>query len=301
MSTENRLRWLGILLSFVILVGTLFLLVRNYFPQLTQAIPIGFSPSLSGGKLLIGTDDISASGGQNFSLSPDGNKLIFQSKKGTPFLPTYVLIDLATQARREISFSPQAQAMLDQRAGPLGRTGCWDTEGKKVFLPGSDMMTLYFAEVESTQIQWEIIKNPSEDEYQLYYECPNWSAYEIPSVVQVTQLSDREAHIIDVRDPGKILARHKTGLTTSRILIDELTISPDGNWLGYTVHQYRGSFVGATQGYILNISSAETAEPQLLANPVFGPFQWDPQRNSVYTAARGLSKDSSIYQWSLVY
>lgn len=255
------------------------------------------SSNMSGEKLA-GTDDILPQGDQNFSVSPDGIWILYPIARTNPFEPAYILYDLKKQERHEIGLSARVRDLAAEGRGPLVRAGCWSPDGTQVFLPGNNI--LYVLDVGSTNLQWDVIEQVDSQEFLYYYECPSLSPDDITSIIRVYQPSDLEIQLVDVQNPEIILARHQAlGIGVNRIDFQYPTVSPDGNQIAYIVNEYRGSFIGSSQGYILNIILEEPAGPQFLANPIFGPVRWSPDNNFVYASASGSSDSKGIYRWEV--
>lgn len=302
MNNTHQRRWSTMPLAVIGVGVIVFGLIAGCARNLMLAVPISIDPNSTGGTKLEGTSDIWLSGDYNFSISPKGNWILFQSNEGDSFSPVYVLLDIATQTRNEIVFSQRAEELTQDARGPykleFDLVGCWDEDESKVFVPSSDLQTLFYAEIGVSTVQWNVLEDVSREKFRQYYECPELSS-NTSSIIQIKNMSDREVQLVDVRNSEKIVARHRTGVTTSRIIVDGLSISPDGKWLSYVVHQFRGSFVGASQGYIVDLTSPTAVHPRLLADPVFGPARWDSSSHMVYAVARTLSGNINIYQWKV--
>lgn len=284
------------ILGAIAVIFVLFLIIGGLFYGGWNIISSGTTveePTRTGGVELMGTDDISSANDRDFSLSPDGKWLTYLAEPGNPFEPKYVLYDIQKQEKRAIGLSPRARELAREGSGPLTRAGCWNSDGTRVFLPGS---FLFFANTVSRELQWEVNEKADAQESRYYYECPLHSP-EVASLIKIIQKSPKEIEIVDARNPQRIFARHETdNPTIDRIAIRDMTASFDSHWITYVLEQYRGSFIAPSRGYILNISLSETPAPRLLTAPVFGPIFWSPDNTTVYASTR-LGDERGIYRW----
>jgi hypothetical protein len=282
----SKSRFIKIILCFVFVLAVVGVGWKIMMPDDSVTVALG------AGKKLTGTDDIT----DNFSVSPDGEWIVYSSKHGTPFKPLYVLYNVKKQERHEIGLSPRAKEISAGGLGPLG-VGCWSSDGTQVFLP-TGLKALVMADVRAGELQWVVLEDVEQSKWRYYfYECPKLS--DATSAVHVIQRSPSEAEIVDIRT-GRILATYRTqNILQTDIDIEYIIISPDGKHIAYLVDEHTlGWGVTPYRGYILDIWSGGAAEPEFLATGVLGPIRWEPDGNTVY-AAVGYGDDTSIYVWKL--
>jgi hypothetical protein len=252
------------------------------------------------GKKLVGTEDISTSGG--FSVSPDGQWIIYPSDRRTILKPFYVLYDVKKQKRHEVVLSPRAKELSADGYGPDG-AGCWDTNENKVYITGGPLFVL---DPQSDKLQLEVIEDFEQSKWRFYDDCISPSDAAI--YIDVIQHSPREIHLVDAGNPQKILARHTAGLfvrgifldgygsSTERKWIEYLSYSPDFKQVAYTVGGYM-LFQIPSRGYVLDFKSGGAAKPTFLATDVYGPIRWGPDSNTVYATVvlGGYGDNKGIY------
>jgi hypothetical protein len=164
-------------------------------------------------------------------------------------------------------------------------------------LPGDGI--LFIANVKEPQSGWTVTEPSDAREFATYYKCmppdgdPN-------SRIAVRTRSDSEVELVDSADPSRVLATHRIrDIAATRIQVGDLTLSPDGAWLGYTVTEHRGSFVAPVRGYVLELAAPGRHEPRLLAAPVFGPIRWSTDGRAAYACVGGDGQTSAVYRWLL--
>ena len=73
----------------------------------------------SSAKMLPSTDNIKVSAETNFSISPNGQWLFYQSNTGNPFAPVYILYDLKTYQPYQVNLSLVTSTLAAEGRGPL--------------------------------------------------------------------------------------------------------------------------------------------------------------------------------------
>jgi hypothetical protein len=258
--------------------------------------------SLSGERLA-GTDDIRPQGYEAFSISPDSKWLVFPSDRGNVLAPAYSsanapayeLYDIEKRQPSSIGLSARVQALTAQGRGPLGRAGCWDSDSRRVFLPGDRI--LFVADLRSKPLQWDVSESVGLQEFRRYYDCKDASP-DATSIVRTLARSPRQVDIVATANPGRVLASHSAPWHVGRIDIRFLTVSPNRERVSYVVTEYRGSFVAASKGYVLQLTSPSAQKPRQLSDRVIGPIRWSSDNAFAYacvTDAR--SGKAAIYRW----
>jgi hypothetical protein len=293
MSKSSFIKLFFVLVLAVVGVGSIGWKILVSDDSMTIDEGIMVDPGTMGGKKLTGTDDVRL----NFSVSPDGKWLLYDSLDGSAFNPIYVLYNTKEQKRHEIKLSHRALEIADSGLGTLG-AGCWNADSTQVFLSTAlvNPYTLFMLDVRTKELQMEVLEDAGKSKWQYYDECSTLS--EPSSLVRAVQHSPREIHIVDAGNPQKILARHKAGILMHNFEITEtLSYSPDGTRVAYIVGGAR--FFGTPpRGYVLDLKSAGAGHPKLLGAPTYEPILWGPDSNTVY-ASVGDGDDISIYVWKL--
>lgn len=272
---------------FILLVAGSWLFFRG-----TTAI----DPVKTGGELLLGTNDISPSGDQNISLSPDGKYLSYVSNSGNMFQPAFVLYETATNQKHPITLSQEAAQLSRDGSGPLGHTGCWK-DAFSVLFPSTYTSKMFFIDITRRPFTMEVRDVVDEGEARYAFECPTRShTLDNTNIARVDQVSEREVRLVDIRYPNNTIALHRAqSFSVSRVAITDVTISPDGTTLAYTFDQYRG-FGSFSKGYVLSISGLN--QPIPLASQVFGPMRWSPDGEFLYVVVKPWDQ-IGIYRFSL--
>lgn len=244
-------------------------------------------PEASGGHRLPGTEDVRPEGELSFSLSPDGEWILYPSQRGTPFEPVFVAYRVATGESWDIALDDRATALATAGQGPDMKMDCWSQNGGQILLPGAS--ATFVAEVPPGDLRWRVepglVSRPS----------PRVSN----SRFSLTRPSLLEVALVDAARGHRVLARHRAqdALATG-LNIDHMAPSPDGRYLAYVVVEVQGSFSTAPMAFLLDIQRDSQVEPKLLAAPVVGPVQWAPDGAKAYAFVRGTARTQGIYRWS---
>lgn len=282
----------------VTVVGLVYFLWQVLFSGSVAQNPVAHS-----GEVVVSpaTYNLPEVGGiKNFSVSPDGKWLFITAddNSGAHQYDRYILHNIETGKGEFINDDQGVlpETFFDPQY-PRQKPGCWDPDSSKVTLIGSDLTTLYILETDSASPTWQIQENAG-DLYNYHSNCPTRNApYEISTLVETNQLSDKSIELATAQTPKRTLAKHKSGaITVSRVAVNSMVASPDGQYVSYIFDQHRGSFVAPSQGYVLNLAG----EPQLklLGSPIYEPFQWSADSMYVYALARG-HEGQSIYRWRI--
>ena len=103
---------------------------------------------------------------------------------------------------------------------------------------------------------------------------------------------------MDTQKGNRVIARHLSENDTVTYSIQNVTISPDGGHVGYTLHISRPySFSIPSRGYIVRRDGDGAEEPRLLAEPIYGPLRWHPSKRQVYALSKSKDGESGIYFW----
>lgn len=294
---KNRLAF--IVLGGIVIFGSLgYLLFQVLFSGSTAQNPDNHS-----GEIIVNpaTYNLPEVGGiKNFSVSPDGKWLFITAddNPGAHQYDRYILHNIETGQGTFINNDQNVipETFFDPKY-PRQKPGCWDPDSKKVILIGADLSTLYFLPTDSSSPTWQSQENTG-GLYSYYDNCPTQKApYEISTMVEINQLSDRSIELTTAQNPKRILAKLTSGaITVSRVAVNSMVISPDGQYISYIFDQHRGSFVAPSQGYVLSLQG----EPRLrlLGSPVYEPFQWSSDSKYVYARTKG-DKGQSIYRWKI--
>ncbi len=243
------------------------------------------------------TDDILVQGEANFSLSPNGQWLFFQSNQGRATAPLYILYDIAGQVRYPIGMTPEVGALLNEGRGFLQHIGCWQADSARLFLPGVDTTTVFVTAVGIAQPQWSVSARLSRDEFRRIYECPTQTS-DPTTIVQVAQPSAQRIDLLDAQTGNQVLATHESTPLESRIALTYLAVAPDQTALAYVLTGYRGSFIARAEGFVLS-RTAGAAGPQRLAEKIVGPLRWGPQGKVIYGVVGQKNGALSLSAWSI--
>jgi hypothetical protein len=259
---------------------------------------IGAAPGAISTDRLVGTDDVSPIGDQAFSISPDGKWLLYPSSRGNILAPAYVLYNVEKRQATRISLSAKVQALAAQGRGPLGRAGCWEPDSTRVFLPGDRI--LFVADPRPAAPRWDVNESVSVTEFRRYYDCKG-TLPEPGTIVRTVTVSPREVKIVSATDPGRVFASHRaTRADVDRVLIRFPTVASNRRSLSYVVIEYGGSFLIASTGYVLNLTSAAAQKPLLLADHVLGPVLWSPDAVFAYACTSESRGAKAIYRWRMI-
>jgi hypothetical protein len=292
-----------LVLVIVLAVGVGWRILKPDDLTTTEAFWI-VDPVTMGGEKLPGTEDID----RDFSISPNGQWIVYPSKHGTFYNPLLVLYDVKKRERDEIGLSPKAKELSAMGFWLLG-VGCWNSDSTQVFLPALDNpYTLFMADMRAEELQWEAIEVDRQTYYH-YEDCLSLS--DAANYIRIIQHSPREILLVDAENPQKILASHKAAIPMRRINVEgDLSYTPDGEPLGWVgdlsyspdfkqvAYVVEGDLLFSTpgRGYVLDLKSA--GRPRFLGAPVYGPIRWGPDSNTIYATAEHRS-DPSIYVWKL--
>ncbi len=243
------------------------------------------------------THDIAGNGEENFSISPDGRWLFFLSQQSTLTTPLFILYDLKDSSRYEIQLTDAVRNLIEEMRGPLNHIGCWDESSIRIFLPSVDTTTIFVIDVADGSFRLDIHEQVSQAEYKVYYEC-NKPAVDPMSIVRLVQDTPQQIDILQAQTPNTQLANHHATATENRLVIDYLLLSPDQTMLTYVITGYRGSFISASRGFVLNIAARQTT-PQMLTEKVFGPLRWGPESDRIYGNVGQTGGETNIIEWQI--
>lgn len=285
----------------VIVGGLVVIAVLGYlFLRLLFSSFVTINPNAQSGEVIVkpaqyGLPEIG--GIENFSLSPNGQWLLVTSvltsgDRGYH----YILHNLQTGQGEFINDDQQVLPKnIFETTYLLGAPGCWDPDSQKVTLVSGGFSILFFLTVNSSSPSWQ--SQDAGDLHDYYYDCPTRNApFEIPTLINIKQLSEKSIEITTAKEPQRILAKHQAeARAVYRVSVDDMIISPDGQYLAYFFHQFQG-FGPFAKGYVLNLQG----KPQLrlLGDQIFKPFQWSVDSMYVYALSGG-PEGQSIYRWQV--
>lgn len=290
------------ILLLVIAGGLVIIAVLGYlFWQLLFSGFVTINPDSQSGEVMVkpaqyGLPEVG--GIKNFSLSPNGQWLFVTSVvtfgAGTYH---YILHNLQTGQGEFIHDDRQILPKnIFETTYLLEAPGCWDPDSQKVTLVSGDFSILFFLTVNSSSPSWQSQEN-ARDLYDYYYNCPTRNApFEISTLINIKQISAKSIEITTAKEPQRILAKHQAeARAVYRVSVNDLVISPDGQYLAYIFDQWQG-FGAFAKGYVLNLQG----EPKLrlLGDQIFKPFQWSPDSMYVYALSGG-PEGQSIYRWQV--
>lgn len=239
------------------------------------------------GHELPGTDDVVCRNEMSLALSPDRRWLIYESRQGNPFAPTFVLFDLPAEAPHATTLNPAASRLAMEGRGPA-LPACWSGASDTAYFSGHGTwfaVTVTDGAFEMTPVESAACRLPAADN------AP-------PAPVTVDRISPQRLRL---RRPGaNVLAEHHTEHALSdRLEAVHLRASPDGRLLAYVVSEYMGSIARPPRAYALSLQDAALQPARLLAAPVYGPLQWASDRE-LYGCTRRLDESRSaprIVRW----
>lgn len=241
------------------------------------------------GHELPGTDDVVCRNEMNFALSPDRRWLIYESRRGTPFAPIFVLFDLSAEAPHATTLTPAASRLAMEGRGPA-LPACWNGASDTAYFSAhgtSFTVKVTDGAFEVTPVESAACRLPAADN------AP-------PAPVTVDRMSPQRLRLR--RPGGDVLAEHHTEHAFSdRLEAVHLRASPDGRLLAYVVSEYMGSIARPRRAYVLPLQDAALQPARLLAAPVYGPLQWASDRE-LYGCTRRLDESRSnprIVRWRL--
>jgi hypothetical protein len=246
-------------------------------------------PTESGGVLIPGTDDVQPRGELNFTISPDGRWLFFRSSRGSSFDPTFVLIDLERQQRKEIGFSDEARRLAADGRGPVTSGWRWSRDGSTIVLRSE--AAFFTARVADPSPVWSIGKDLEESGPKTGGTSPH------DPLAVALQPSENVALLVDAQESSVVLARYQEPPGAS-VRIVHVNPAPNGAFVSYLVESYVAAFPSPTRGFVIARDRNRWTRPVEIAAPVYGPIRWSPIASELYACTHRGRGSTGIYRWS---
>lgn len=243
-------------------------------------------PAVSGGRRLPGTEDASCRGDEPLQISPDGRWLLYESAAGDPFQPVFVFYDLEVEQGRPTTLSPAAADLAAEGRGPV-LPAVWDAEPGAVVFPGHGAA---FA------------VRPAAGDFELVPAPPAPRSPPVPRAAPtgLEVRHDGPRRLSLVAAGGTVLAEHAADdPSLDRLEAGPLRPSPDGAFLAYVLHRYRGSFAAPPTAFLVDLTPPHRP-PRRLAAPVYGAPVWD-RRGRLYACGRALDGSGTefhVVRWT---
>ncbi len=243
-----------------------------------------------GGERLPGTETIHRPSADGFLISPDGRWLLFEASDVITIEPEFVLFDIAERSARAVRNPEAEKDPAYGGQGPRLRAIRWSDDGTSAWSVRDVVFRL-----DTTASPLEFVQLPSQEG------IPPVSLQPGPESLgfRVVKISGKEARLETTDATPKVLATHRLwGINEGSIDIARLTLSPDRSHVAYVVVGLKGgTFSGQNRGFVLDLSSDESSEPRLLADPIYGPIVWHPSQRVLFAVAVGRDGNAAIYQW----
>jgi hypothetical protein len=243
-------------------------------------------PAVSGGRRLPGTEDASCRGDEPLQISPDGRWLLYESAAGDPFQPVFVFYDLEVEQGRPTTLSPAAADLAAEGRGPV-LPAVWGAEPGAVVFPGHGAA---FA------------ARPAAGDFELVPAPPAPRSPPVPRAAPAgfEVRHDGPRRLSLVAAGGDVLATHAAeDPSVDRLEAGPLRPSPDGAFLTYVLHRYRGSFAAPPTAFLVDLTPPHRP-PRRLAAPVYGAPVWD-RRGRLYACGRALDGSGTefhVVRWT---
>lgn len=254
-------------------------------------------PEWQEGTRLAGTDDLSHLPDFDFAISPEGRYLFFNVDAMSVTVHTFVVYDIASETRRRVRIDEEAKRQME-----VGRMASVDLlrwgarEDLIAFPAGAWRSGMYYLVT---------IPPPGAGDPRLelvhdidHLELAPRPTFTADSLVKIEKIGHREVKIWGGLDADKVLARHRYGfpeVSDVDLHREDMTASPDADYIGYVISVDQMGFSGYSPGYVL--ARDGESEPRLLGSPVYGKMQWDGARRRVYAFAKDGNEVPGIYFW----
>ncbi|MDH3214520.1 MAG: hypothetical protein OEM05_18745 [Myxococcales bacterium] len=273
--------------------------------------PGPLDPRATGGQLLPGTEGVDYLGGRPFSISPDGQWMLFSKLVADDAadalddlesltlrqLQAFVLYDLGELKGTPLELSAGAREFAASGAALLPDGGCWIPDDGRVVVRG-EFGRYLGVDPNSDRPVWEVIESEpfAYEEY-----CPREVNQRVePATLgpfQIAHAGDRLVIIVDAHDPHKIFAMHRAPKFPGMgLLLGDVHLTHDGWRLAYTITPHFGSFVANARGFVVSYD-APPERPMVLGSPVYA-IQWGPDGSTVFADVEH-ERQAAIYRWRL--
>jgi hypothetical protein len=253
-------------------------LVCLWWPLLDLAC-VQEAPSLPGEVVVVRTL-LFVAGEQNFSISPDGQWLLFAEGPDSRGNVDFRLLNTRTRQVVTVEATPDRE----RSTSPLYDMGTWSDDATKVFIPGTHRSGFVI----------EIGTSTARLKPFLTAQFPVRRQPKLPVVFK--KVSSREIWVVDAEDQSLVLARHAAnGWLTTHLEVSFIDASADGSCVTYSIDEGRGSFAGSSRSYLLKISP----RPGLwaLGRSFLGPVRFDPVDQRMYGVRQGRANGKEIRTW----
>jgi hypothetical protein len=279
--------------------------------SVTSCGPGPLDPSETGGQLLPGTEGVDYLGGRPFSVSPDGQWMLFSKPPADDVadapsdlesqmlrqFQAFVLYDLEALEGTPVELSNGAQEFVASGSTLLPDGGCWIPNDGRVVI-SNEFGRYLGVDPDAARPAWEVI----ESEPFAYGEyCPHEDTTRLePETIgpfRIAHAGGRMVVIVDAHDPHKAFAMHRAPkFPGMSLMLGDVHLTHDGWRMAYTITPNLGSFVGNARGFVVSYD-APPEHPMILASPVHA-LGWSPDGSTVYADVEHEGQ-TAIYRWRL--